>query len=90
MLIYCCMTYPAIFLIFPQVTRQVLPICVYSNLFLLIPVFLVTDILRYKPVIVLQALNYILAFLLFIFSSGVVLTQCTLIIYSMGTVADVA
>uniref|UniRef100_A0A4W5QPK3 Solute carrier family 19 member 3b n=1 Tax=Hucho hucho TaxID=62062 RepID=A0A4W5QPK3_9TELE len=73
-----------------QVTRQVFPIWAYSNLFLLIPVFLVTDILRYKPVIVLQALNYILAFLLFIFSSGIVLTQCALFIYSIGTAADVA
>ncbi|XP_045061761.1 thiamine transporter 2-like [Coregonus clupeaformis] len=73
-----------------QVTKQVFPIWAYSNLFLLIPTFLVTDILRYKPVIVLQALNYILAFLLFIFSSGVVLTQFALFIYSMGTAADVA
>lgn len=84
------MIYSAIFLIFPQVTRQVFPIWVDSILFLLIPVFLVTDILKYKPVIILLALNNILAFILFIFSSGVVLTQCTLIIYSMGTVADVA
>uniref|UniRef100_A0AAY5K592 Solute carrier family 19 member 3b n=1 Tax=Esox lucius TaxID=8010 RepID=A0AAY5K592_ESOLU len=71
-------------------TQQVIPTWAYSNLFLLIPVFLVTDVLRYKPLIVLQALTFILAFILLLFSSGVVLTQCALFAYSMGTAADTA
>uniref|UniRef100_A0A8C4H323 Uncharacterized protein n=1 Tax=Dicentrarchus labrax TaxID=13489 RepID=A0A8C4H323_DICLA len=43
-----------------QVTRQVYPVWTYSSLVLLIPVLLVTDFLRYKPVIILQGLTYIL------------------------------
>ncbi|KAJ7986448.1 hypothetical protein DPEC_G00339990 [Dallia pectoralis] len=73
-----------------QVTKQVIPVWAYSNLFLLIPIFLVTDVLRYKPLIVLQAFTYILAFVLLLFSSGVVLTQCAMFTYSMGTAADTA
>ncbi|XP_071756865.2 thiamine transporter 2-like [Centroberyx gerrardi] len=72
-----------------QVTRQVYPVWTYSNLILLIPVFLVTDFLRYKPVIVLQGLSYVVSFLLLLLGSGVHSAQWALFIYSFGTAADV-
>ncbi|KAF7651798.1 hypothetical protein LDENG_00105080 [Lucifuga dentata] len=73
-----------------QVTRQVYPVWTYSNLLLLVPVFLVTDFLRYKPVIVLQGLAYVTAFLLILVGSGVRSTQLAFFIYSITTAADVA
>ncbi|XP_022608730.1 thiamine transporter 2-like [Seriola dumerili] len=73
-----------------QVTRQVYPVWTYSSLLLLIPVLLVTDFLRYKPVIILQGLTYVIAFLLVLVGSGVPSTQLALFSYSIATAADVA
>ena len=67
-----------------------MPVWAYSSLLLLIPVFLLTDPLRYKPVIVLQALSNVLAILLLLFCSGVSSAQGALFIYSLATAADVA
>ncbi|XP_029904644.1 thiamine transporter 2-like [Myripristis murdjan] len=72
-----------------QVTRRVYPVWTYSNLVLIIPVFLVTDFLRYKPVIVLQGLCNVGAFLLVLVGSGVCSAQWAFFIYSLGTAADV-
>ena len=73
-----------------QVTRQVYPVWTYSSLVLLIPVFLVTDVLRYKPVIVLQGLTYVTAFLLVLVGSGVRSAQLALFSYSVASAGDVA
>ncbi|XP_071342796.1 thiamine transporter 2-like [Trachinotus anak] len=73
-----------------QVTRQVYPVWTYSSLLLLIPVLLVTDLLRYKPVIILQGLTYVTAFLLLLVGSGVHSAQLALFSYSIATAADVA
>ncbi|XP_039984944.1 thiamine transporter 2-like [Xiphias gladius] len=73
-----------------QVTRQVYPVWTYSSLVLLIPVLLLTDFLRYKPVIIIQGLTYVTAFLLVIFGSGVHAVQLAFFSYSIATAADVA
>lgn len=73
-----------------QVTRQVIPVWTYSTLVLLIPVLLVTDYLRYKPIIILQGLTYVTAFLLLLVGSGVRSAQLAFFIYSIAMAADVA
>ncbi|KAM9848843.1 thiamine transporter 2-like [Aulostomus maculatus] len=73
-----------------QVTRQVYPVWAYSTVFLLVPVLLVTDVLRYKPVIVLQGLTYVAAFLLILVGSGVRCSQLAFFSYSIAMAADVA
>ncbi len=73
-----------------QVTRQVYPVWTYSTLVLLIPVLLVTDFLRYKPVIILQGLTYVTTVLLLLVGSGVHLVQLALFCYSIAMAADVA
>ncbi|KAM3876203.1 thiamine transporter 2-like [Diretmus argenteus] len=72
-----------------QVTRQVYPVWTYSNLVLIIPVFLVTDFLRYKPIIILQGLSYVVAFLLILIGPGVYSAQLAFFFYSFASVADV-
>lgn len=62
----------------------------YSSLVLLIPVLLVTDLLRYKPVIILQGFTYVTAFLLLLVGSGVHSAQLALFSYSIAMAADVA
>ncbi|XP_033477397.2 thiamine transporter 2-like [Epinephelus lanceolatus] len=73
-----------------QVTRQVFPVWSYSSLVLLIPVLLVTDFLRYKPVIILQGFSYVTAFLLILFGSGVRSAQLVFFSFSIALAADVA
>lgn len=73
-----------------QVTRQVYPVWTYSNLVLLVPVLLVTDFLRYKPVIILQGITYVTTMLLILFGSGVHLAQLAFFCYSVAMAADVA
>ncbi|XP_035032889.1 thiamine transporter 1 [Hippoglossus stenolepis] len=73
-----------------QVTRQVYPVWTYSSLVLLIPVLLVTDVLRYKPVIILQGLTYVTSFLLVLVGSGVRSAQLALFSYSVASAGDVA
>ncbi|KAL4635041.1 thiamine transporter 2-like [Arapaima gigas] len=72
-----------------QVSRQIYPVWTYSNLVLLVPLFLVTDFLRYKPIVVLQGLCYVAAWLLLIFSSGVRAAQSALFVYSIASASDV-
>uniref|UniRef100_A0A3Q3KQM5 Uncharacterized protein n=1 Tax=Monopterus albus TaxID=43700 RepID=A0A3Q3KQM5_MONAL len=73
-----------------QVTTQVYPVLTYFSLVFLIPVLLVTDLLRYKPVIVLQGLSYVTAFLLVLLGSGIRAAQVALFSYSIAMAADVA
>lgn len=61
----------------------------YTNIILLVPIFLVTDFLRYKPVIVLQGLTYVTAFLLLLLSSGLRSTQVAFFTYGVANAADV-
>ncbi|KAM8873745.1 thiamine transporter 1-like [Spinachia spinachia] len=73
-----------------QVNRQVYPVWTYSSLLLLIPVLLVTDFLRYKPVIILQGLSLVTFLLLILFGSGVRSAQLALLSFSIAMTADVA
>lgn len=66
------------------------PVWTYSSLVLLVPVLLVTDFLRYKPVIILQGFTYVTAFLLVLVGSGVRSAQLAFFIYSISMAADVA
>ena len=75
-----------------QLTHQVYPVVTYSNILLLVPVLLVTDWLRYKPVIVLQALCNLLSFLLLLLGprGDAASARGAFFVYSLGSVADVA
>ncbi|KAL2089764.1 hypothetical protein ACEWY4_014452 [Coilia grayii] len=72
-----------------EVSRDIYPIWAYSNLFLLIPMFLLTDLFRYKPIVVLQAVAYVACWLLFSFGSGVLSMQLSLLTYSVASAGDV-
>ncbi|XP_056271321.1 thiamine transporter 1-like isoform X2 [Pseudoliparis swirei] len=73
-----------------QVTRQLYPVLTYSSLILLIPILLVTDFLRYKPVIVLQGFSQVAASLLILVGSGVPAAQWAFFSTSFAMAADVA
>jgi len=73
-----------------EVINEVLPVWSYSYLAFLLPVFLLTDILRYKPVIVFQGIGWVSCYLLLIFGNGVSQMQLMEVFYSTGTAAEVA
>ncbi|MBN3302269.1 S19A3 protein, partial [Amia calva] len=72
-----------------QVSRQVYPVWTYSNFVILIPCFLLTDYLRYKPVIILQGLGYIATWLLLLFVPGVLAMQFMQATYGIVTASEV-
>lgn len=50
---------------------QVYPIWTYSYLITLIPAFLLTDVLLYKPILVFEAFSYFLVWIIFVFGKSV-------------------
>ena len=59
----------------PQVYHDVYPVWTYSYLSILILVFLVTDLARYKPVIILEGFAYILTWVLLLWGNGLAAMQ---------------
>ncbi|CAL4103023.1 unnamed protein product, partial [Meganyctiphanes norvegica] len=60
-----------------QVYYQVYPVLTYSNPALVIVVFLVTDLLRYRPVIWLEGVSYITTWSILIWGRGLAAMQVT-------------
>ncbi|KAM9316443.1 thiamine transporter 2 [Gastrophryne carolinensis] len=73
-----------------QVTNFVFPIWTYSYLAMLFPVFVLTDYVRYKPVIIIQGLGYITAWILLLFARGVPAMQGLEFVYGTVTATEVA
>ncbi|CAO2625204.1 Thiamine transporter 2 [Lemmus lemmus] len=59
-----------------EMTNEVLPVWTYSYLAMLPPVFVLTDYLRYKPVIMLHTVAFAVCYLILLFGQGVMLMQC--------------
>ncbi|KAL9964874.1 hypothetical protein ACROYT_G028579 [Oculina patagonica] len=73
-----------------QLDNQIYPVWTYSYLVTLFVVFLVTDVLRYKPVIITEGLAYLTTRILLIWASGVLAMQFMQFAYGVATGAEVA
>ncbi|KAM6179016.1 thiamine transporter 2-like [Rhynchocyon petersi] len=73
-----------------EITNEILPVWTYSYLVLLLPVFILTDYVRYKPVIILQGISFIVTWLLLLFGHGVKTMQVVEFFYGMVTATEVA
>ncbi|XP_004842577.2 folate transporter 1 [Heterocephalus glaber] len=73
-----------------QVTNEITPVLSYSYLAVLVPIFLLTDYLTYKPVLVLQGLSYVCVWLLLLFGSSVPHMQLMEAVYSITMAARIA
>lgn len=81
------------FLFFPlalQVVNEIYPLWTYSYLVLLFPVFLATDYLRYKPVLILQAASFIVTYAMLVKAQGVLAMQILEFFFGVATAADIA
>ncbi|XP_005395499.1 PREDICTED: thiamine transporter 2 [Chinchilla lanigera] len=73
-----------------EITNEILPVWTYSYLALLLPVFVLTDYVRYKPVIILQGVSFIVTWLLLLFGQGVRAMQAVEFVFGMVSATEVA
>lgn len=73
-----------------QVTNYLFPIWTYSYLALLCPVFLLTDLLRYKPLIVTQGLFLVTNYILLCFATSLIALTYLQFNFAMVTSTEVA
>lgn len=73
-----------------QVYNEIYPVWTYSYLVLLFPVFLATDYLRYKPVIILQGVSFIITWLMLLYAQGVLAVQFLEFFYGLVTATEIA
>uniref|UniRef100_A0A8C6VLV5 Solute carrier family 19 member 2 n=1 Tax=Naja naja TaxID=35670 RepID=A0A8C6VLV5_NAJNA len=73
-----------------QVFNEIYPVWTYSYLVLLFPVFLATDYLRYKPVILLQGLSLIVTWFMLLYSQGILAVQFLEFFYGLVTATEIA
>ncbi|PIO53420.1 reduced folate carrier, partial [Teladorsagia circumcincta] len=69
---------------------EVYPIWTYSYLIALIPVFLLTDLVLYKPMIVFESLSYIVVWSLLVFCGSVFAQQMVELFYGWATATEIA
>lgn len=79
--------YPSFFY---QVFNEIYPVWTYSYLLLLFPVFLATDYLRYKPVILLQGLSLIVTWFMLLYAQGLLAIQFLEFFYGIATATEIA
>uniref|UniRef100_A0A3Q2SQE1 Solute carrier family 19 member 3 n=1 Tax=Fundulus heteroclitus TaxID=8078 RepID=A0A3Q2SQE1_FUNHE len=73
-----------------QVNNQIFPVWTYSYLSVLVPVFLLTDWLRYKPVVVLQGVALFITTALLRWTESVPAMQAMQFCYGVVTASEVA
>uniref|UniRef100_A0A2K6GW05 Solute carrier family 19 member 1 n=1 Tax=Propithecus coquereli TaxID=379532 RepID=A0A2K6GW05_PROCO len=73
-----------------QVTNEIMPVLSYSYMLVLVPVFLLTDYLRYKPVLLLQGLSFVCVWLLLLQGRSVLHMQLMELFYSVTMAARIA
>ncbi|XP_020373895.1 thiamine transporter 2-like [Rhincodon typus] len=73
-----------------QVTNEMFPVWTYSYLVILFPVFVVTDYLRYKPIIVVQGLSYVITWLMLLFAQGILAMQFLEFFFGTASATEVA
>ncbi|CAL8346311.1 unnamed protein product [Arctogadus glacialis] len=72
------------------VTNYLFPIWTYSYLAILFPVFLLTDLLRYKPIIIVQGLFLVTNYVLLCFAPGLPAMAFLQVNYAVVTSTEVA
>ncbi|XP_061833523.1 thiamine transporter 1 [Nerophis lumbriciformis] len=73
-----------------QVVSEIYPIWTYSYLALLFPIFLVTDYLCYKPVLLLQATSYVVTYVMLLKADGLLAMQLLEFFFGLATASEIA
>ncbi|XP_037102154.1 reduced folate transporter [Syngnathus acus] len=73
-----------------QVTNEITPVLTYSYMAVLVPAFLLTDFLRYKPVLVIQAISQVVIWLLLLLGTSLLQMQFMEFFYGVTMACRVA
>lgn len=73
-----------------QVVNEIYPIWTYSYLVLLFPIFLATDYLCYKPVLIIQATSLLVTYVMLLKAQGLVAMQLLEFFFGLATASDIA
>lgn len=73
-----------------QAYLEVYPVWTYSYLAVLVLVFLLTDYVKYKPMIIFEGLAFVATWILLVFASGVQWMQLMQFFYGIATSTEVA
>ena len=69
---------------------DIYPVWSYSYFALLIPVFLLTDMVKYKPMIIVEALSLVITWVLLLWAEGVAWMQVMQFTYGVATSMEIA
>lgn len=73
-----------------QVTNEITPVLTYSYMAVLVPAFLLTDFLRYKPVLIIQGMSQVSIWLLLLLGGTLVQMQLMEFFYGITMACRVA
>lgn len=73
-----------------QVVNEIYPIWTYSYLALLFPIFLATDYLCYKPVLILQATSLVVTYSVLLKKKSLIAMQLMQVFFGLATASEVA
>ncbi|XP_077464905.1 reduced folate transporter [Stigmatopora argus] len=73
-----------------QVTNEITPVLTYSYMAVLVPAFLLTDILRYKPVLVIQSISQVVIWVILLLGNTLIEMQFMEFFYGVTMACRVA
>ncbi|KAL6115309.1 slc19a1 [Pungitius sinensis] len=73
-----------------QVTNEITPVLTYSYMVVLVPAFLLTDLLRYKPVLVIQGVSQVVIWLILLLCTSLLEMQFMEFFYGITMACRVA
>lgn len=73
-----------------EVNNEVYPWWTYSYLIWLVPMFLLTDLLRYKPILILDGIAYVLTWVLLLWAQGVPAMKVMQVTFGLATAGEIS
>ncbi|XP_057685364.1 reduced folate transporter [Corythoichthys intestinalis] len=73
-----------------QVTNEITPVLTYSYMVVLVPAFLLTDLLRYKPVLVIQSISQVVIWIILLLGNSLIEMQFMEFFYGVTMACRVA
>lgn len=73
-----------------EINNEVYPIWTYSYLSFLVIVLLITDLLRYKPIVILEGISYIITWTLLLWADGILNMQIMQFTYGGASATEIA
>ncbi|KAM4560312.1 reduced folate transporter [Odontesthes bonariensis] len=73
-----------------QVTNEIIPVLTYSYMAVLVPAFLLTDFLRYKPVLILQGISQVVIWIILLLGETLLQMQFMEFFYGITMACRVA